>query len=281
MRKKFGAYFALITIVVLLFAGCDALISNAYKSLNLGQPDPEKLKKEDAPTLIEQSGISSGTLSVSFIEAVISDEATKDAIIAKLEEVVDSGEAEDAQAAQALILDIKLADIGATKVVDNLNTAIGDLAALAESEEEMKPIDIIKMLLPPELLEEEGDLADFIDKIVELGADVDKFANTIQANGGEVAGGLDVATIAQTAIIIKFVEIIDPNEDYYDSTGQAVEALIDKLGNLEEDEEIEITDYFAKEPDLGSLGEDETLKTLFDAAGMSELLSQFKSNSEG
>ena len=48
MRKKHVAYFVLLIIVALLFSGCDAMITNVYKTMNLGQPDPEKIAQKNA-----------------------------------------------------------------------------------------------------------------------------------------------------------------------------------------------------------------------------------------
>lgn len=269
MRKKFGAYFALITIVVLLFAGCDALISNAYKSLNLGQPDPEKLKKEDAPTLIEQSGISSGTLSVSFIEAVISDEATKDAIIAKLEEVVDSGEPEDAQAAQALIIEIEIADLGADELIDSFNEALPNLASLEGSGNGPAVGDIIDLLIPQNLQDNPEQLSDLIDDLVasDLDEQIATLANLIgtdeEGKADLVFEGLDYGTMAQTAALILIVQNIEP-VDESQSAGEAVVAALEALqGDGDPAAFISLdSDTLTNNPDLA---------VLFDAAGAGEL----------
>ncbi|MGB9686523.1 MAG: hypothetical protein ACPLYX_08490, partial [Rectinema subterraneum] len=165
MRSKYVAYAALMAIIVLFFTGCDALIVNAFKSANLGQPSAATIQNQDAATLIQQAGITSGAVSDTFIQTVISDETTKNQILATLQGTVDTGTPAEAQAAQALILDIKLADIGADTVMDNLNAAVGQLAALANSNEQLKPLDYINMLLPPELANNKNNLAIFINKL--------------------------------------------------------------------------------------------------------------------
>ncbi|SLM18833.1 exported hypothetical protein [uncultured spirochete] len=266
MRRGYVAYAALLAMVILLFTGCDALIGNAFKAANLGQPSVEKIKELDTAALVAQAGITSGSVSDTFIQTIISDDATKAAVLATLQTTVDTGSASDAQAAQALILDIKLADIGADEVISNVNGAIGELASLSDSED-VKPADIINTLLPADLTGEA--LADFIDEIGALGTDVDTLAQKITDNGGTVTEGLDVATLAQTAALVKFVNIVDPADGY--STGEAVAQAV---ADLKADPDADVTKYFDKEPDISSLADDATLKTLFDAAGLGDLLDQ-------
>lgn len=266
MRRRYGAYAALLAIFILLFSGCDALISNAFKKANLGQPSSEKIKELDTAALVSQAGITSGTVSDIFIQTIISDDETKAAVLTTLQETVDTGSASDAQAAQALILDIKLADIGADEVISNVNGAIGEIASLSDSED-VKPADIINTLLPADLTGKA--LADFIDEIDALGTDVDTLAAKINANSGDVAEGLDVATLAQTAAIVKFVNIVKPAAEY--STGEAVAKAVE---DLKADPDADVSKYFEEEPDISSLANDTTLKTLFGAAGLSDLLDQ-------
>jgi len=76
----------------------------------LGQPSAEKLKSADTATLLSDSGISSGSVSNTFIQTVISDDATKTQVLATLQNTVSTGSASEAQAAQALFLNIELAD---------------------------------------------------------------------------------------------------------------------------------------------------------------------------
>ncbi|HBK58177.1 MAG TPA: hypothetical protein DDZ37_02235 [Spirochaetaceae bacterium] len=275
MQRRYGAYAALLAIFVLLFSGCDALISNAFKEVNLGQPSAEKLKEADAATLLEDSGISTGSVSDAFIETIVDDTETMNAVLETLQATVDDPTAapSDVQAAQALILDIKLADIGADEVADNLNTAIGELTNLASEDggEDIEPADIIDALLPPSLADDPDKLAEFIDNIEALAGDVDTLAAKIDDNGGTVAEGLDIATMAQTAAIVKFVEIVDPAVGYA-TTGEAIADLVEDL--KDPDFEPDMNDYFASEPDIASLADDPTLQTLFTAAGMGDLLEQ-------
>ena len=269
MRKKHVACFSLLIIVALLFSGCDAMITNVYKTMNLGQPDPEILKKEDVSTLIEQSGISSGTVSDSFIEAVISDEATKDAIIAKLEEVVDSGEPEDAQAAQALIIEIEIADLGADELIDSFNEALPNLASLEGSGNGPAVGDIIDLLIPQNLQDNPEQLSDLIDDLVasDLDEQIATLANLIgtdeEGKADLVFEGLDYGTMAQTAALILIVQNIEP-VDESQSAGEAVVAALEALqGDGDPAAFISLdSDTLTNNPDLA---------VLFDAAGAGDL----------
>ncbi len=274
MGRRYAAYAALLAVVILLFTGCDALIGNVFKQANLGQPSQDKLRAADTATLLAQSGIASGSVSDTFIDTVISDDATKNAVLATLQTTVTNGTPSEAQAAQALILDIKLADIGADQVMDNLNSAIGPLMSLVGGNENVKPADIIDALLPASLANNTENLAKFIDDMKALAADVDTLAAKINANGGAVAQGLDIATVAQTAAIVKFVDIVEPAAGY--TTGEAVAKAV---ADLKADPDADVTKYFASQPDIASLANDATLKTLFTAAGMGDLLNKLSGGS--
>ncbi len=280
MGRRYAAYAALLAVVILLFTGCDALIGNVFKQANLGQPslDPEKLKAADTATLLAQSGIASGSVLDTFIDTVISDDATKTAVLATLQTTVTSGTPSEAQAAQALILDIKLADIGADEVVDNLNSVLGYLMNLGSNDgEELKTADIIDALLPASLTDDTTKLAEFINNIETLAADVDTLAAKINANGGTVAEGLDGGTMAQTAAIVKFVDIVQPAAGY--TTGEAVAQAVADLKDPNADPDAVVKKYFSAEPDIASLANDATLTTLFTAAGMGDLLNQLSGGS--
>jgi len=183
---------------------------------------------------------------------------------------VTNGTPSEAQAAQSLILEIRLADIGADQVMDNLNSVIGQLASLSNDDgEEVEPADIIDALLPASLADNTENLAKFIDDMKALAGDVDTLAAKIDANGGAVAEGLDIATMAQAAAIVKFVDIVEPAAGY--STGEAVAQAV---ADLKADPNADVTGYFSSQPDIASLANDDTLKTLFTAAGLGDLLAQ-------
>ena len=262
MRKKHVAYFVLLIIVALLFSGCDAMITNVYKTMNLGQPDPEKIAQKNADVIIEESGITSGDgPSQDYVKKIAKDDQAKKAVIEKLDEVVNSSSAttEEKQASQALIINIKLSSIDADIVANNVNSALGDILAT----EGVKPADVIDKIFPEELSSDETKLADFVDKLAALSGDVDKLAQIIDENDKTAAEGLDIGTIAQTAAIIKFVDIVEPAAEY--TTGEAVaKAVMD----LKVDPNANVSQYFGEEPDLESLKDDSNLATLFEAAGM-------------
>ncbi len=262
MRKKHVAYFALLIIVALLFSGCDAMITNVYKTMNLGQPDPEKIAQKNADVIIEESGITSGDgPSQDYVKKIAKDDQAKKAVIEKLDEVVNSSSAttEEKQASQALIINIELSSIDADIVANNVNSALGDILAT----EGVKPADVIDKIFPEELSSDETKLAEFVDNLAALGGDVDKLAQIIDENDKTAAEGLDIATIAQTAAIIKFVDIVEPAAGY--TTGEAVaKAVMD----LKVDPNANVSQYFGEEPDLESLKDDSNLATLFEAAGM-------------
>ena len=262
MRKKHVAYFVLLIIVALLFSGCDAMITNVYKTMNLGQPDPEKIAQKNADVIIEESGITSGDgPSQEYVKKIAKDDQAKKAVIEKLDEVVNSSSAttEEKQASQALIINIELSSIDADIVANNVNSALGDILAT----EGVKPADVIDKIFPEELSSDETKLADFVDKLAALSGDVDKLAQIIDENDKTAAEGLDIGTIAQTAAIIKFVDIVEPAAGY--TTGEAVaKAVMD----LKVDPNANVSQYFGEEPDLESLKDDSNLATLFEAAGM-------------
>ena len=262
MRKKHVAYFVLLIIVALLFSGCDAMITNVYKTMNLGQPDPEKIAQKNADVIIEESGITSGDgPSQDYVKKIAKDDQAKKAVIEKLDEVVNSPSAttEEKQASQALIINIELSSIDADIVANNVNSALGDILAT----EGVKPADVIDKIFPEELSSDETKLADFVDKLAALSGDVDKLAQIIDENDKTAAEGLDIGTIAQTAAIIKFVDIVEPAAGY--TTGEAVaKAVMD----LKVDPNANVSQYFGEEPDLESLKDDSNLATLFEAAGM-------------
>ena len=187
MRKKYVAYFALLIIVALLFSGCDAMITNAYKTMNLGQPDPEKIIKYDATTLLEESGvISSSGVSDDFIAAVISDPGTKQNVISKLEALaVPSQPPGKAQPAQTLIIDIEIADIGADTLIDKFNEALLELPNMTEENQEPEVGDIIDLLIPETLQNDTTKLKDVINGLHDsrLDSEIEALAELIRPEG--------------------------------------------------------------------------------------------------
>ena len=282
MRKKYVAYCALFIVVSLLFFGCDALISNAYKTMNLGQPDPEKIAQKNADVIIEESGITSEQgLSPEYVKKIAKDDQAKEAILGKLDNIVNStsATAEKKQAAQALIINIELSSIDADIVAKNVNLSLGEFLKAAQDDQEVEPAAIIDKILPAELSNDKDKLGKFIDDLAALSGDVDKFAQIIPKIDEKPtpAEGLDIATIAQTAAIIKFVDIVEPVGEL--TKGQAVaNAVMD----LKAKPDADVSKYFKEEPNLESLKDDSSLKTLFEAANINlETLFGESNSSEG
>jgi hypothetical protein len=272
MRRGYVAYAALLAMVILLFTGCDALIGNAFKAANLGQPSVEKIKELDTAALVAQAGITSGSVSDTFIQTIISDDATKAAVLATLQTTVDTGSASDAQAAQALILDIKLADIGADEVISNVSKSIGEVVEQLDKDEPDYAA-IIDALLP-----DTSDLATMINNLGDLMTDYDTLAQNIGTNGNTLDQGV-VASAAQTALLAVVVSNSTPSAKY-GSVGDAAAALVEdiKANSSDPDYSPKIEDYFKEGPDFSEgsplISEDSTLYKLFDAAGLGDLLTK-------
>jgi hypothetical protein len=272
MRRGYVAYAALLAMVILLFTGCDALIGNAFKAANLGQPSVEKIKELDTAALVAQAGITSGSVSDTFIQTIISDDATKAAVLATLQTTVDTGSASDAQAAQALILDIRLADIGADEVISNVSKSIGDVVEQLDKDEPDYAA-IIDALLP-----DTSDLATMINNLGGLMTDYDTLAQNIGTNGNTLDEGV-VASAAQSALLAVIVSNSTPSATY-GSVGAAAAALVEdiKANSSDPDYSPNIEDYLAEGPDFSEdsplISEGSTLYTLFDAAGLGDLLDQ-------
>jgi len=283
MRKKHVAYFSLLIIVALLFSGCDAMITNAYKTMNLGQPDPEKIIKYDATTLLEESGvISSSGVSDDFIAAVISDPGTKEEVISKLEVLADPSQPpEKAQPAQTLIIDIEIADIGADTLIDKFNEALLKLPNMTEENQEPEVGDIIDLLIPETLQNDTTKLKDVINGLHDssLDSEIEALAELIRPEGATentVVENLNYGTIAQTSALILIVQSIEPASGSELTPGEAVEKALEEL---EKGKEGHPEDYisFNKE----NLTENTALPILFEAAGAKELYDELMEGLSG
>ena len=283
MRKKHVAYFSLLIIVALLFSGCDAMITNAYKTMNLGQPDPAKIIKYDATTLLEESGvISSSGVSDDFIAAVISDPGTKEEVISKLEVLADPSQPpEKAQPAQTLIIDIEIADIGADTLIDKFNEALLELPSMTEEDQEPEVGDIIDLLIPETLQNDTTKLKDVIDKLHDssLNSEIGALADLIKPEGAtenKVVENLNYGTIAQTSALILIVQSIEPASGSELTPGEAVEKALEELEKGEEGHPENIIS-FNKE----NLTDNTALPILFEAAGAKELYDELMEGLSG
>jgi len=283
MRKKHVAYFSLLIIVALLFSGCDAMITNAYKTMNLGQPDPEKIIKYDATTLLEESGvISSSGVSDDFIAAVISDPGTKQNVISKLEALaVPSQPPGKAQPAQTLIIDIEIADIGADTLIDKFNEALLELPSMTEEGQEPEVGDIIDLLIPETLQNDTTKLKDVINGLHDssLDSEIEALAELIRPEGATentVVENLSYGTIAQTSALILIVQSIEPASGSDLTPGDAVVAALEELEKGEEGHPENFIS-FNKE----NLTDNTALPILFEAAGAQKLYDELMKGLSG
>ena len=283
MRKKHVAYFSLLIIVALLFSGCDAMITNAYKTMNLGQPDPEKIIKYDATTLLEESGvISSSGVSDDFIAAVISDPGTKEEVISKLEVLADPSQPpEKAQPAQTLIIDIEIADIGADTLIDKFNEALLKLPNMTEENQEPEVGDIIDLLIPETLQNDTTKLKDVINGLHDssLDSEIKALAELIRPEGATentVVENLSYGTIAQTSALILIVQSIEPASSSELTPGDAVVAALEELEKGEEGHPENFIS-FNKE----NLTDNTALPILFEAAGAQKLYDELMKGLSG
>ena len=286
MRKKHVAYFVLLIIVALLFSGCDAMITNAYKTMNLGQPDPAKLIEYDATTLLENSGvISSSGVSDAFIAAAISDPGTKQNVISKLEALaVPSQPPGKAQPAQTLIIDIEIADIGADTLIDKFNEALLELPNMTEENQEPEVGDIIDLLIPETLQNDTTKLKDVINGLHDssLDSEIEALAELIRPEGATentVVENLNYGTIAQTSALILIVQSIEPASGSEPTPGGAVVAALEELEKLEKGEEGHPENFisFNKE----NLTDNTALPILFEAAGAQKLYDELMKGLSG
>lgn len=283
MRKKHVAYFVLLIIVALLFSGCDAMITNVYKTMNLGQPDPEKIIKYDATTLLEESGvISSSGVSDDFIAAVISDPGTKQNVISKLEALaVPSQPPGKAQPAQTLIIDIEIADIGADTLIDKFNEALLELPSMTEEGQEPEVGDIIDLLIPETLQNDTTKLKDVINGLHDssLDSEIEALAELIRPEGATentVVENLSYGTIAQTSALILIVQSIEPASGSELTPGDAVVAALEELEKGEEGHPENFIS-FNKE----NLTDNTALPILFEAAGAQKLYDELMKGLSG
>ncbi len=285
MRKKYVAYFALLIIVALLFSGCDAMITNAYKTMNLGQPDPAKLRTYDATTLLENSGVISSDMtgvSDDFIAAVISDPGTKQNVISKLEALaVPSQPPGKAQPAQTLIIDIEIADIGADTLIDKFNEALLELPSMTEEGQEPEVGDIIDLLIPETLQNDTTKLKDVINGLHDssLDSEIEALAELIRPEGATentVVENLSYGTIAQTSALILIVQSIEPASGSELTPGDAVVAALEELEKGEEGHPENFIS-FNKE----NLTDNTALPILFEAAGAQKLYDELMKGLSG
>ncbi|MDX9784478.1 MAG: hypothetical protein RBT72_06985 [Spirochaetia bacterium] len=262
-----------VILLTLLMGSCDALFSNKFQEFGLGQVDAAALQEADSDTLIEQSGVNSGQISQSFIDAALADDETKNAVVAELTTASTSGDPEVEQTAQALLIEIKLQDSGAKEVVSNM----GGLLDLFMSDDSLDPGTpdgmnaIINTLIPESLSDQE--LIDVFNSLDILALnEINDFGQNLVDNQGLQNDQIDTASIAQTAVLATVVEVLDPVVGYA-SVG---EALVAALNNEDPTKDF---DDFVTIPagGLDGLTSDANLTAIFNAAGLNDLITKLSS----
>ena len=159
-----------------------------------------------------------------------------------------------AQNAQVTLIEQKLQTTGAAEIVSFLN--IADLANVSDD-----PNKIINAIIPADLqgASNQQKLADAINGLKDLNADIDNLAANIKANGATDTAKDQL----QTALIVKVVSSLEPAGSYA-TTGDAVAAFVNAGGSADP------ANYFNK-PDLDNLKNDDTINTLLQANGAGSL----------
>jgi len=269
--KKLALFCSIL--LTLVMGSCDALFSNKFQELGLGQVDSAALATANSETLFAQSGINSGTISQSFIDAALKDDTTKAAVVAELSTAAGDTDPKVAQTAQALLIEIKLQDTGAKQVVNNM----GGLLDLFMSDDTLDPSTsagmnaIIDTLVPPDL--SDGDLAKVLNDLKDLANnEVKDFGTNLSTNGGLQNDNIDTASIAQTAVLATVVATLTPA----DPSVSIGEALVAALNNTDETKNF---GDFVTVPagGLDSLTTDAGLTAIFNAAGLNELITKLSS----
>lgn len=269
--KKLALFCSIL--LTLVMGSCDALFSNKFQELGLGQVDSAALATANSETLFAQSGINSGTISQSFIDAALKDDTTKAAVVAELSTAAGDTDPKVAQTAQALLIEIKLQDTGAKQVVNNM----GGLLDLFMGDDKPDPRTaagmnaIIDTLVPPDL--SDGDLAKVLNDLKDLANnEVKVFGINLSTNGGLQNDNIDTASIAQTAVLATVVATLTPA----DPSVSIGEALVAALNNTDETKNF---GDFVTVPAVGldSLTTDAGLTAIFNAAGLNELITKLSS----
>ncbi|HAP56084.1 MAG TPA: hypothetical protein DCQ16_09450 [Spirochaetaceae bacterium] len=266
--KKLALFCSIL--LTLVMGSCDALFSNKFQELGLGQVDSAALATANSETLFAQSGINSGTISQSFIDAALKDDTTKAAVVAELSTAAGDTDPKVAQTAQALLIEIKLQDTGAKQVVNNM----GGLLDLFMGEDKPDPKTnegmnaIVDTLVPPDL--SDGDLAKVLNDLKDLANNEIKDFGTNLSGNGLQNDNIDTAGIAQTAVLATIVATLAPA----DPSVSIGEALVAAMNDSPENFGTYVTVPLGG---LDSLTTDADLTAIFNAAGLNELITKLSS----
>ncbi len=276
MKKSRLSLIAALLVLAMLAGSCDALFTNQFKVLGLGQVTSEALSAAvldgDVDTIIEESGFGDGEISESFIEAVTASEETTQQVLDLLQDTIDDPETppEEAEAAQVLAIEIQLEASGAKDFIDNIVDAIAsiDLENFDISDPDSLN-SLLNALFPPKSVKTlpagwtRAEIAVIIDTLISLDDDI---AQLVGRMIGEafLNDGVDAGWLAQVGTVITLLKQVSPTA-FYLTTGDAIAALIDEFDPATTD-----VDMYLNIPDtlLDDLAGDPELVALFAAAGM-------------
>ncbi|HEY9054636.1 MAG TPA: hypothetical protein VIO60_07435 [Rectinemataceae bacterium] len=275
--KKSRIGFVAGLVALAIFAGsCDALFTNQFKVLGLGQVTSEVLSDAvvngDVSTIIQQSGFGTGTISPSFIEAVTASADTTQQVLDLLQETIDDPETppEQAEAAQVLAIEIQLEASGAKAFIDNIVNAIASIDL--QNFDISNPASLntlLNALFPPKSVKTlpEGwtrdEIAIIIDTLIALDDDIAQLVGRMVGQAF-LNQGVDAGWLAQVGTLVTVLKQLTPSA-FYPTTGYAIAALIDEF-------DPDTTDpyMYINIPDslMDDLANDPELQALFAAAGM-------------
>jgi len=262
-----------MALIALLMGSCDALFTNQFQTLGLGQVSSEDLQKADAESLIAQSGINDGRISQSFIDAALADDDTKAIVLSELNTAAGDSDPEIAQTAQVLIIEIELQDSGADEIVGNVGSMI-DVITNDDNFDPSTPEDLnalIDALIPDGVSGDE--LANMFDALTNLGVpggEIDTLGGNLVANSGLQNDNIDAGTLAQTAVMASVLATLDPVAPGT-TTGEALVAALADPDNFNTYINIPDSDGDGLS-DLEELGDNANLAAILQAGGLTFLL---------
>ncbi|HWR12437.1 MAG TPA: hypothetical protein VN445_11480 [Rectinemataceae bacterium] len=279
MKRNHVMLFLGAATIAILMGSCDALFTNQFQTLGLGQVSHQMITEAVAggtDAIIAQSGLEEGGVSPSFLAAATATPETADQVKGVLQATIDDPAAtpEEKQAAEVLIIEIELEMNGGNDLIDNIVGAIGNIDFHNFSAS--NPADLAHLfssLFPargPKALPE-GWTIDQVAAVLDgIAASQDRFAELAQylVDGGYSVPGIDAGRIAQVgtiANILSRVGYLPP----YTSIGNALANLINDITNSLDPEHFLWQSYITIPNDLiDDIRADQQLESLFIAAGL-------------
>ena len=228
MKRNHLALLVGIVLMALLASSCDTLFTNQFKVLGLGQIASDALSNAvatggsaGAATVIAESGIASGTISESFIEAATTDSVTAQKVIDLLQATADDPAAPPAtvEAAKVLIVEITLKESGAKTLIDNIINAVATVDIANFNINDATDLNsLLAALFPPKAIPVGwtlGDIAAIIDQVVAMDVNFTEIYNGIVANGGDFLNqGVDAGWLAQVDFMVTILKQVTPVAPY-------------------------------------------------------------------